>query len=79
MFGVFRHTLREPYVPIFRGFDDEFYVPHSRHTEIRRDDVMKVPELTRCPRAKSLACTWRWRAEDASSSSPDIQNIRLTR
>lgn len=46
MFGVFRHTLREPYVPIFRGFDDEFYVPHSRHTEIRRDDVMKVPELT---------------------------------
>ena len=46
MFGVFRHTLREPYVPIFRGFDDEFYVPHSRHTEIRREDVMKVPELT---------------------------------
>ena len=33
MFGVFRHTLREPYVPIFRGFDDEFY-------------VMKVPDLT---------------------------------
>ena len=46
MFGVFRHTLREPYVPIFRGFDDEFYVPHSRHTEIRREDVMKVPDLT---------------------------------
>lgn len=31
---------------IFRGFDDEFYVPHSRHTEIRREDVMKVPDLT---------------------------------
>ena len=46
IFGVFRHTLREPYVPIFRGFDDEFYVPHSRHTEIRREDVMKVPDLT---------------------------------
>ena len=46
MFGVFRHTLREPYVPIFRGFDDEFYVPHSRHTEIRREDIMKVPALT---------------------------------
>ena len=46
MFGVFRHTLREPYQPIFRGFDDEFYVPHSRHTEIRRDDVMKVPALS---------------------------------
>ena len=42
MFGVFRHTLREPYLPIFRGFDDEFYVPHSRHTEIRREDIRKV-------------------------------------
>ena len=46
MFGVFRHTLREPFVPIFRGFDDEFYVPHSRHTEVRREDILKVPELT---------------------------------
>ena len=46
MFGVFRHTLRESYLPIFRGFDDMFYVPHSRHTEIRKDDIMKVPELT---------------------------------
>lgn len=46
MFGVFRHTLREPSLPIFRGFDDEFYVPHSRHTEIRREDIRRVPELT---------------------------------
>jgi len=46
MFGVFRHTLRESYLPIFRGFDDEFYVPHSRHTEIRREDILKVSELT---------------------------------
>lgn len=45
MFGVFRHTLREPFLPIFRGFDDEFYVPHSRHTEVRREDILKVPEL----------------------------------
>ena len=46
MFGVFRHTKLDPYVSIFRGFDDEFYVPHSRHTEIRREDILKVPELT---------------------------------
>ena len=46
MFGIFRHTVREPFVPIFRGFDDEFYVPHSRHTEVRREDILKVPELT---------------------------------
>lgn len=46
MFGIFKHTLNEPKNPIFRGFDDEFYVPHSRHTEVRREDIMKVPELT---------------------------------
>jgi len=46
MFGIFPHALREPYLPIFRGFDDEFFVPHSRHTEIRREDILKVPELT---------------------------------
>jgi homoserine O-succinyltransferase len=44
-FGIFKHTVNDPYLPIFRGFDDEFYVPHSRHTEIRREDILKVPEL----------------------------------
>lgn len=46
MFGIFKHTLNVPYNPIFRGFDDEFFVPHSRHTEVRREDILKVPELT---------------------------------
>lgn len=46
MFGIFKHTLNEPKNPIFRGFDDEFYVPHSRHTEVRREDILKVPGLT---------------------------------
>ena len=46
MFGIFKHTLNDPCNSIFRGFDDEFYVPHSRHTEIRREDILKVPELT---------------------------------
>ena len=35
MFGIFKHTVANSELPIFRGFDDEFYVPHSRHTEIR--------------------------------------------
>ncbi|MBQ7387805.1 MAG: homoserine O-succinyltransferase [Paludibacteraceae bacterium] len=39
MFGVFAHKPLEPLYPIFRGFDDVFYVPHSRHTEIRRTDI----------------------------------------
>jgi homoserine O-succinyltransferase len=46
MFGVFKHHLLKPTLPIFRGFDDEFFVPHSRHTEVRREDILKVPELT---------------------------------
>ncbi|MDR2137978.1 MAG: homoserine O-succinyltransferase [Tannerella sp.] len=46
MFGVFRHTVYDPYLPIFRGFDDVFYVPHSRHTELRREDILRTPALT---------------------------------
>ena len=46
MFGIFKHRTLLPLHPIFRGFDDEFYVPHSRHTEVRKEDILKVPELT---------------------------------
>ena len=45
MFGIFEHHLNNPLLPIFRGFDDVFYVPHSRHTELRREDILKVKEL----------------------------------
>lgn len=45
MFGIFEHTVNRPLLPIFRGFDDVFYVPHSRHTEIRREDIECCPEL----------------------------------
>ena len=45
MFGIFTHTLNNPKAPIVRSFDDEFLVPHSRHTEIRREDIVKVPRL----------------------------------
>lgn len=46
MFGIFKHSIANPELPIFRGFDDEFYVPHSRHTEIRREDIERNPELS---------------------------------
>lgn len=46
LFGVFRHRALQPLHPIFRGFDDTFCVPHSRHTEVRRSDILSVPELT---------------------------------
>lgn len=45
MFGVFEHTYVDSKIPIFRGFDDVFYVPHSRHTEIRAEDIEKVEGL----------------------------------
>ena len=45
MFGVFKHSICDPKHPLFRGFDDYFFVPHSRHTEIRSSDIIKVPNL----------------------------------
>jgi len=43
--GLFRHTVLKPQSPFFRGFDDEFYMPHSRYTEVREADILAVPEL----------------------------------
>ncbi|MBQ4518554.1 MAG: homoserine O-succinyltransferase [Clostridia bacterium] len=45
LFGVYPHKVEHKSSILFRGFDDEFMAPHSRHTEIRREDVEKVPEL----------------------------------
>lgn len=45
LFGVFEHTLEEPNVMLFRGFDDQFWVPHSRNTTVDRADIQAVPEL----------------------------------
>jgi homoserine O-succinyltransferase len=45
MFGVFPHFVSRKNVKLLRGFDDIFYAPHSRHTEIRRSDIEKVPAL----------------------------------
>ena len=45
LFGVFHHRAVRPQSPLFRGFDDVFYVPHSRYTENRLEDVQARPEL----------------------------------
>ena len=45
MFGIFRQHVYDPRMPIFRGFDDTFMMPHSRHTEVRLDDIAANPEL----------------------------------
>lgn len=44
-FGVFPHQVVERNVKLLRGFDDIFYAPHSRHTEVRREDIEMVPQL----------------------------------
>lgn len=45
MFGIFPQVALQPKLPIFRGFDDTFMMPHSRHTEIRKEDIMAHPDL----------------------------------
>ncbi len=45
LFGVFEHTVDRKNPILFRGFDDTFFVPHSRHTTVDIEDVLKIPEL----------------------------------
>lgn len=47
LFGVFPHTptAQKRHSPLFRGFDDVFYVPHSRYTENHAEDILACPEL----------------------------------
>ena len=45
MFGIFPHTAEMKHSVLLRGFDDVFYVPHSRHTEVRRADIEQVKTL----------------------------------
>lgn len=45
MFGIFDHSINNRLIPLIRGFDEVFQAPHSRHTEIRKEDIVKVKEL----------------------------------
>ena len=45
LFGVFRHTVEDPNYILFRGFDDKFWVPHSRNTTVAREDIEAVEGL----------------------------------
>ncbi len=46
LFGVFRHTARDRRYPLFRGFDDEFFIPHSRHTMVSEEALAENPEIS---------------------------------
>lgn len=43
--GVFTHNVLKPQSPFFRGFDDAFYIPHSRYTGVLTEEILQVPEL----------------------------------
>jgi homoserine O-succinyltransferase len=45
MFGVFRHRVLDRRIPLVRGFDDNFPAPHSRYTEVLKEDILKVKEI----------------------------------
>jgi homoserine O-succinyltransferase len=46
MFGIFRQYPLDMQLPIFRGFDDVFFMPHSRHTEVRKEDILACEDLS---------------------------------
>ncbi|MBK1442306.1 homoserine O-succinyltransferase [Parapedobacter sp. ISTM3] len=45
LFGVFKHSALDKRHPLFRGFDDEFYIPHSRHTTITEADLAGLADV----------------------------------
>ena len=59
IFGVYSHQIHDSTDPLFRGFDDIFYAPHSRHTEIYESDIRSHNELellATSPQAGVFAC-----------------------
>lgn len=46
LFGIYKHTVKNRRIPLVRGFDDEFWVPHSRYTEVSRESIYGCSDLT---------------------------------
>lgn len=46
LFGIFEHTTTDPSHSLFRGFDDRFFAPHSRHTTVSEEEIKQCPQLT---------------------------------
>ncbi len=46
LFGVYNHKVQNRKIPFVRGFDDMFCAPHSRYTEVRKEDIEANPDLT---------------------------------
>lgn len=79
MFGVFHQRVLVDHLPIFRGFDDEFMMPHSRHTEIHRADLEQVPELTILAESAESGVSMVMARNGREFSSPAIWSMPPTR
>ncbi len=56
-FGIFSHKITHKKEPLFRGFDDTFYAPHSRHTKINDEDIKNNPDLDILAYSKEAGAT----------------------
>ena len=56
-FGVYLHKIKHRKEPLFRGFDDTFFAPHSRHTKINEDELKKIKELEILAYSKKAGAT----------------------
>lgn len=65
MFGVFEHVSLDNFHPLMRGLDDKFWVPHSRHTEVRRGDIalIRIFRYSLIPKKRECICCPIWSAE----------------
>ncbi len=70
LFGVFDHLVLDPSIPLFRGFDDIFHVPHSRFTETRREDIDNHPDL--------VLLSWSEKAGVHVAASSDYKQVFVT-
>ena len=61
MFGVFEHRVLNRKIPLVRGFDDVFYAPHSRHTEVPMEEIRKVEALTVLAESDEAGLFLQWR------------------
>ena len=73
MFGIFEHTITNPN-PILKNIPETFFVPHSRHTEIKAEDITDVPALTILSASKKSGVYTNRPTIKIISSSPDIPN-----
>ena len=67
--GVFNHDVLKPSSPLVRGFDDEFWAPHSRHTTVDAADIEADPAPWRSWRSPTRPVSTSRRASTAATSS----------